>query len=150
MIRCAPLAQAPQEPPRLGNSEGPCPAALHVERPFAPGHSGRIVGNPEVIRKQAPGGHSTDVPQIPRAENQSDTSKTNSSSTGVPSGRLATPYTRRLGFLSLPKTSCSNSEAPSATFGCSRTSPTVATDTPSRTIRVTLSSDPKCCRAHKD
>jgi len=33
-----------------------------------------------------------------------------SSSTGVPSGRLATPYTRRLGFLSCPKTSCSSSE----------------------------------------
>ena len=34
--------------------------------------------------------------------------------------------------------SCNNSEAPSATFGCSRTSPEVATDTPSGTIRVTL------------
>ena len=75
------------------------------------------------------------------------TSKISSSSTGVPSGRLATPNTRRLGFLSFPKTSWSNSEAPSATFGCSRTSPEVATYTPSRTILVTLSSDPRCCRA---
>src|SRR5499433_4142806 len=68
-------------------------------------------------------------------KHQTDISKINSSSTGVPSGRLATPYTRRLGFLSLPKTFWSSSEAPSATFGCSRTSPEVATDTPSRTIR---------------
>src|SRR5216684_7914029 len=75
------------------------------------------------------------------------TSKMTSNSTAVPSGRLATPYTRRQGFLSFPKTSCNNSEAASATFGCSRTSPEVATETPSRTIRATLSSDPKCCRA---
>src|SRR5882757_6105589 len=75
------------------------------------------------------------------------TSKMTSNSTGVPRGRLATPYTRRQGLLSFPKTSLSNSEAASATFGCSRTSPEVATDTPSRTIRVTLSSDPKCRRA---
>src|SRR4029077_17504757 len=46
-----------------------------------------------------------------------DTSKISSSSTGVPSGRLATPNTIRQGFLSFPKTSCSNSEAPSAIFG---------------------------------
>src|SRR2546421_963672 len=45
------------------------------------------------------------------------TSKMTSNSTGVPSGRLATPYTKRQGFLSFPKTSCSNSEAASATFG---------------------------------
>src|SRR5215471_1852708 len=75
------------------------------------------------------------------------TSKMISSSTGVPSGRLATPYTRRQGFLSLPKTSCSNSEAASATFVFLRISSDVATDTPSRTSRVTLSSDPRCCRA---
>ena len=49
--------------------------------------------------------------------------------------------------LPLPKTSCSTSEAPSATFGWSRTSPEIATATPSRTMRVTLSSDPKCSRA---
>src|SRR4029077_13531908 len=75
---------------------------------------------------------------IPAGRHYADTSKINSSSTGTPSGRLATPYTSRLGFLSFPKTSCSNSEAPSAIFGCSRTSPEVATNTPSRTIRVTL------------
>jgi hypothetical protein len=39
------------------------------------------------------------------------TSKMISSSTGVPSGRLATPYTRRQGLLSFPNTSCSSSEA---------------------------------------
>src|SRR5207302_3985029 len=81
------------------------------------------------------------------SKHQVETSKITSSSTGAPSGRLATPYTKRQGFLSFPKTSCSNSEAPSATFGCSRTSPEVATATPSRTIRVNLSSDPKCSRA---
>src|ERR1700756_3152851 len=75
------------------------------------------------------------------------TSKIISSSTGTPSGRLATPYTKRHGFLSFPKTSCSNAEAPSAIFGCSRTSPEVATYTLNLTVRVTLSSDPKCFRA---
>src|SRR5260370_15678886 len=45
------------------------------------------------------------------------TSKMISSSTGVPSGRLATPYTEPQGLLAFPKTSCSNSEAASATFG---------------------------------
>jgi len=64
-----------------------------------------------------------------------------------PSGRLATPYTKRQGLLSLPKTSCSNCEGASAIFGWSRTSPEVATDTPSRTMRVTASSEPKCWRA---
>src|SRR5260370_26793028 len=54
---------------------------------------------------------------IPAGRHHADTSKINSSSTGTPSGRLATPYTSRLGFLSFPKTSCSNSEAPSAIFG---------------------------------
>src|SRR5580700_1081950 len=94
--------------------------------------------NPQLVSEPVP---------IPRGRRHADTSKINSSSTGTPSGRLATPYTRRHGFLSFPKTSCSNSEAPSAIFACSRTSPTVATDTPSRTIRVTLSSDPKYSRA---
>lgn len=54
---------------------------------------------------------------IPGGKHQADTSKITSSSTGVPSGRLATPYTKRQGLLSFPKTSCSNSEAASATFG---------------------------------
>src|SRR5262249_30078418 len=44
-------------------------------------------------------------------------SKMTSNSIGVPSGRLATPYTRRQGLLSFPKMSCSNSEAASATLG---------------------------------
>src|SRR6202043_470293 len=87
------------------------------------------------------------VPRDCSDVHQADTSRITSSSTGTPSGRLATPYTRRQGLLSFPKTSCSNSEAASAIFGCSRTSPEVATDTPRRTTRLTLSSDPKCCRA---
>src|SRR5258708_13759558 len=58
------------------------------------------------------------------------TSKMSSTSTGVPSGRLATPYTKRLGFFCFPKTSCSSSEAPPATFGSLRTSPAVAPNTP--------------------
>src|SRR6516164_11161565 len=41
--------------------------------------------------------------------------------------------------LVFPKTSCSHSEAPSATFGWSRTFPQVTTQPPRRTIRVTLS-----------
>jgi len=45
------------------------------------------------------------------------TSKMTSSSTGAPSGRLATPYTKRQGLLFVPKTSCNSSEAASATFG---------------------------------
>ena len=50
------------------------------------------------------------------------TSKMTSSSTEVPSGRLATPLTRRQGFLFSPKTSCSNSDAASAILGWSRAS----------------------------
>ncbi len=69
---------------------------------------GRVADNPPEF------GHEP-VP-IPRGKHHA-TSKITSSSTGVPSGRLATPYTSRQGFLSFPKTSCSNSEAPSATFG---------------------------------
>ena len=46
-----------------------------------------------------------------------DTSKITSSSTGVPSGRLATPYTERHGFFSFPKICCNKSEAASATLG---------------------------------
>ena len=75
------------------------------------------------------------------------TSKMTSSSTGTPSGKLATPKTRRLEILSSPKTSLSSSDAASATRGCSRTSPSVAIDTPSRTTLDTRSSVPKCLRA---
>ena len=58
----------------------------------------------------------------------------------MPRGRLTTPLMSRQGFLPLPKISCSKSEAPSATFGCSRQSSVVARDTPSRTMRVIRSS----------
>src|SRR2546427_5919255 len=34
-----------------------------------------------------------------------------SSSTGAPSGRLATPYIKRQGLLALPRTSCSSADA---------------------------------------
>src|SRR5215472_6879919 len=59
-----------------------------------------------------------------------------SSSTGIPSGKLATPITSRTGTLSLPKISRRRSEAPSATFGWSKKSPEVAMNTPRRTTRV--------------
>src|SRR5436309_370404 len=60
-----------------------------------------------------------------------------SSSTGEPSGRLATPMTRREETVSSPRTSRSNSDAASAIFGCSVNSGVAATDTPSRTTRLT-------------
>src|SRR6266702_7230287 len=75
------------------------------------------------------------------------TSKITSNSIGIPSGRLATPSTIRVDSFSSPKTRTSISEAASATLGCSRKSPSVAIDTPSLTIRLTLSSEPKWCRA---
>ena len=49
------------------------------------------------------------------------TSNISSTSTGVPSGRLETRYTRRVGFFSGPNTSSGKSNAPSATFGWSLT-----------------------------
>src|SRR6266478_951767 len=55
-----------------------------------------------------------------------------SSSIGEPSGRLATPKTRREETVSSPKTSRSSSDAASATFGCSVNSGVAATYTPSR------------------
>ena len=56
-------------------------------------------------------------PQVKYGRSYFPTSKMISNSTGAPSGRLATPNTERHGFLSLPKTFCNSSEAPSATFG---------------------------------
>src|SRR5262249_33286040 len=50
---------------------------------------------------------------------QGFTSKITSSSTGEPSGRLATPKTRREEMASSPETSRNSSDAASATFGCS-------------------------------
>src|SRR6267378_5863679 len=70
-----------------------------------------------------------------------------SRTTQTPTGRLAMPKTRRVDVLSVPNTLTSNSEAASATFGCSRNSGVVTSDTPRRTTRVTLSSDPKCSLA---
>src|SRR5260370_697020 len=46
-----------------------------------------------------------------------------------------------------PRIFVSMSEAASATLGCSRKSVSVAIDTPSLTTRLTLSSEPKWCRA---
>ena len=54
---------------------------------------------------------------------------------------------RRVDVLSTPNTSTSNSDAASATFGCSRNSGVAASEIPRRTTRVTLSSDPKCSLA---
>src|SRR5262249_59094496 len=70
------------------------------------------------------------------------TSRMTSSSTGEPSGRLATPKTRREETAWSPKTSRSNSDAASATFGCSVNSGVAATDTPSRTTRLTRFNEP--------
>src|ERR1700730_19281026 len=49
-------------------------------------------------------------------------SKMLSSTTHTPTGRLAMPKTRRVDVLSTPNTLTSNSDAASATFGCSRNS----------------------------
>jgi len=49
-------------------------------------------------------------------------SKMLSSTTHTPTGRLAIPKTRRVDVLSAPNTLTSNSDAASATFGCSRNS----------------------------
>jgi hypothetical protein len=57
------------------------------------------------------------------------------------------PNTRRVDVLSAPNTLTNNSDAASATFGCSRNLGVVTSDTPRRTTRVTLSSDPKCSLA---
>ena len=48
---------------------------------------------------------------------------------------------------SMPKTSRNWSETASATLGWSKKSPEVAMNTPSRTTRVTLSSEPRCSLA---
>src|SRR6202023_2024138 len=78
---------------------------------------------------------------------QTPTSKISSSSTHAPTGRLAMPRTRRVDALSAPNTLTSNSDAASATLGCSRKSGVVTSETPRRTTRVTLSSEPKCSLA---
>src|SRR5439155_6983787 len=67
-----------------------------------------------------------------------------SSSTGEPSGRLATPKTRREETAWSPKTSRSNSDAASATFGCSVNSGVAATYTPSLTTCLTRFNEPSC------
>jgi hypothetical protein len=54
------------------------------------------------------------------------------------------PNTRRVDVLSAPNTLTSNSDAASETFGCSRNSGVVASETPRRIARVTLFRDPKC------
>jgi len=67
-------------------------------------------------------------------------------STGTPSGRLATPYTSRLGFCLFRKrlaATLKRRQPPLLLADISE----VVTATPSRTIRVTLSSDPRCCLA---
>ena len=61
---------------------------------------------------------------------QGFTSRMTSSSTGESRGRLATPKTSREETVSSPKTSRSNSDAASATLGCSVNSGVAATYTP--------------------
>src|SRR5207248_5529526 len=79
-----------------------------------------------------------------RRSDQDFTSKMTSSSTGEPSGRLATPKTSREETASSPKRSRSNSDAASAIFGCSVNSGVAATYTPSLTTRLTRFSEPSC------
>src|SRR5882757_3415302 len=74
--------------------------------------------------------------QITVTRTASPISKMLSSTTHVPIGRLAMPKTRRVDVLSAPNTLTSNSDAASATFGCSRNSGVVASETPRRTTRV--------------
>jgi hypothetical protein len=64
-----------------------------------------------------------------------------SSATGEPSGRLATPKTRREATVISPKTSRSSSEAASATLECSVKSGVAAMYTPSLTTRLTRLSE---------
>src|SRR5215831_11318688 len=71
-----------------------------------------------------------------------------SNSTGEPSGRLATPKTRREEAVWAPKTSRSSSDAASATFGCSVNSGVAATYTPSLTTRLTRFNEPNCFHLH--
>src|SRR5215831_19503633 len=83
--------------------------------------------------------------KVPRRRlDQGFTSRMTSSSTGEASGRLATPKTRREETASSPKTSRSNSDAASATFGCSVNSGVAATYTPSLTTRLTRFNEPNC------
>src|ERR1700689_4665385 len=62
-----------------------------------------------------------------RQVDQGFTSRMTSSSTGEPSGRLATPKTRRDEIVPSPKTSRSSSDAASATLGWSVNSGVAAT-----------------------
>src|SRR5262249_36603701 len=81
--------------------------------------------------------------RAPRRQlDQSFTSRMTSSSTGEPSGRLATPKTRREERVWSPKTSRSNSDAASATLGCSVNSGVAATYTPSLTMWLTRFNEP--------
>jgi len=87
--------------------------------------------------------------KVPRRNSdQGFTSRMTSSSTGEPSGRLATPMTRREETASSPKTSRSNSDAASATLGCSVNSGVAATYTPSLTTRLTRFNEPNCFHLH--
>ena len=70
------------------------------------------------------------------------TSKMTSSSTGIPRGRLATPITRSNRHLVGAKDIAKEIRDPVRDPGCSKKSPEVAMNTPSRTTRVTLSSEP--------
>src|SRR5262249_2628671 len=86
-----------------------------------------------------------DLPSIQyRPPDQSLTSRMTPSSTGDPSGRLATPKTRREATVCSPNTSRSNSDAASATFGCSVNSGVAAMYTPSLATRPTRFNEPSC------
>lgn len=107
-------------------NEASCPAlkmreswSLPSSAPFCTGVSSGVSRLTKLSQKRwssAPSAMLTDLRLI-EAEPNGYTSNMISRAVGAPSGRLAAPYTKRLGFLSFPNTSCSSSEAPSATFG---------------------------------
>jgi hypothetical protein len=125
------------------------PGALHhtardgvlhdVLRPFS---AEEATGNPAVRTRQAMVSGRIACFRSRRA-GYGSTSRTSSNSIGIPSGRLATPTTIRPDNFAGPNTCNRISDAPSATLGCSRKSPSVAMNTPSLATPVTLSRDPR-------
>lgn len=92
-------------------------------------HGGKPALIPSQMRPAGTLHHETCPPDTDAVDHgvfQSSISRTSSSSIGRPSGRLATPSTTRPESISLPNTLSSSSDAPSATFGWSRKSPSVA------------------------
>lgn len=107
-------------------NEASCPAlkmreswSLPSSAPFCTGVSSRVSRLTTLSQKRWSSATSAMLADLRLIDAEADgyTSKMISRAVGAPSGRLAAPYTKRLGFLSFPKTPCSSSEAPSATCG---------------------------------